>query len=94
MSLQSEMCTSALTQLVITAFAPMIKGEGQDPSNFCCGCFHSQPWLFGKAEGQGQGSLLVQQSLQGQSASVSHMAIVEARGMAVLMPPIKVAGIS
>ena len=72
----------------------MIKGEDQDPSNFCCGCFHSQPRLFGKAEGQGQGSLLVQQSLQGQSASISHMAIAGARGTAVLTPAIEVAGIS
>lgn len=54
-TLQSEMCTSLLRQLVIAAFAPIIKEGGQDPSNFCHSCFHNQPWLFGRAEGQGQG---------------------------------------
>lgn len=81
-TLQSEMCTSVLRQLVIAVFAPVIKEESQDPSDFCHSCFHNQLWLFGKAEGQGQGSLLVPQSLQGQSACVSHTGIVGARGKA------------
>lgn len=86
MTLQSEMCTSVLRQLVTAEFAPVIKEESQDPSNFCHSCFHNQPWLFGKAEAQGQGSLLVPQRTVNKSTSV--MGIVGARGKA------SVAGIS
>lgn len=76
---------------MITAFAPS-KEKGQDPSNFSCGCFHSQHRLFGKAEGQEQGLLLVQPARtvskhqpHGNSGST---------GMAVPVPTIRVAGIS